>query len=139
MDAGTILKQKGLKVTQNRLDLVNLLKEAVHPLNHKDIENTLSRQTDRVTIYRNLKSLVKNEIIHKIEVNGTLTSYSINRKIFNTEYETEHLHFHCTICDQITCMPQCKIKKYELPEGYIQQSSKLIINGICKLCSNKNK
>ncbi|GAF02938.1 Fur family transcriptional regulator [Saccharicrinis fermentans] len=139
MDAENILKQKGLKVTQNRLELVTLLKEAIHPMNQKDIEATLSGQSDRVTIYRNLKSLVKNEVIHKIEVNGSITSYSINRNIFNTEYDTEHLHFHCNICHQITCMPQCKIKQYELPEGYIQQSSKLIINGICKLCSNKNK
>ncbi|MGQ1787372.1 MULTISPECIES: Fur family transcriptional regulator [unclassified Saccharicrinis] len=139
MNTTDILKQKGLKITQQRLELLEALGEASHPLNQKDIENALSEQTDRVTLYRNLKSLVGNEIIHKIEVNGSVTSYSINRKIFNEEYNAEHLHFHCNICNRVTCMPQCEIAKYDLPAGFIQQSSKLIVNGICNLCNLKNQ
>ncbi len=139
MEAINILKQKGVKVTQNRLELVNILEKANNPLNQKDIESRLKEQPDRVTLYRNLKFLVDHEMVHKIEVNGSVTSYSLNRVNLTDGHNSEHLHFHCSTCNKVICMPQCLIKEYDLPEGFTQQSSKLIVDGTCNLCNTKNK
>lgn len=133
-----ILKKNGIRVTQNRVELLNILNDARHPLNQKDIEEQLSTTPDRVTLYRNLRFFVDHKIIHKIEINGSLTSYSVNRTHIDHGHSAEHLHFYCSICHKVTCMPQHGIKKYDLPDGFSQQSSKLIVNGICNIC-NKEK
>ena len=133
-----ILKKNRIRVTQNRVELLNILNDAQHPLNQKDIEELLSATPDRVTLYRNLRFFVDRKIIHKIEVNGSLTSYSLNRAHVVDGHSAEHLHFYCSICHKVICMRQHGIKKYELPQGFIQQSSKLIVNGICNICNEKN-
>lgn len=133
-----ILKKNGIRVTQNRVELLNILNDARYPVNQKDIEERLRVTPDRVTLYRNLKFFVDENIIHKIEINGSLTSYSLNRITLDEGHSAEHLHFYCSICHKVICMPQHGIKKYELPQGFSQQSSKLIVNGICNICNKKN-
>lgn len=139
LEVAQILKEKGVRVTQNRVELLNVLNDAGHPLNQKEIEERLSVTPDRVTLYRNLRFFVDNKIIHKIEVNGSLTSYSFNRIHFDEAHSAEHLHFYCSICHKVICMPQHGIKKYDLPKGFSQQSTKLIVNGICNICNTKNQ
>ncbi len=134
-----ILKKKGVRVTQNRVDLLDILNDAQHPLNQKDIEERLSVKPDRVTLYRNLRFFVDHKIIHKIEVNDSLTSYSLNRTFIEEEHSEEHLHFYCSVCHKVICMPQLSIKEYDLPEGFSQQSSKLIVNGICNICNEEKQ
>jgi len=139
MTANSILKEKGIKITQNRLELLEVLEKSENPINPKEIEKQLNISLDRVTLYRNLKFFVDNKIVHKIEVNGSITTYSLNRSILNKAHSnSEHLHFHCNLCDGVTCMPQCKIKEHDLPKGFVQQSSQLIVNGICNVCSKNN-
>ncbi|SMO60407.1 Fur family transcriptional regulator, ferric uptake regulator [Saccharicrinis carchari] len=130
-----MLREKGIRITQNRLQLLDVFIGARHPINQKEIEDRLREIPDRVTLYRNLRFFVKHNIIHKIEVNDSLTTYSLNRIHVDANHTSEHLHFYCNICNKVVCMPQYSIKKYDLPEGFRQQSSKLIVNGTCDVCN----
>ncbi|WP_075590385.1 Fur family transcriptional regulator [Labilibacter marinus] len=136
IDIHKIFKHKKIKITANRLDIANILSNSKHPLNTKEIESKLN-EPDRVTLYRNLKLLVELEVLHKIEVNGSTVSYAFNHSITDVNKNKEHLHFHCNICNKVICMPQHKINSYNLPEGFIQEKCKLIVDGICNICNKE--
>jgi Fur family ferric uptake transcriptional regulator len=81
--------------------------------------------------------LTEKNVIHKIDVNNSVSIYHINIGDDIYDIKSEHLHFHCVLCDRVVCMPQCNICSFELPKGFTQHKQKLIIDGICKWC-NKN-
>jgi Fur family ferric uptake transcriptional regulator len=46
-----------------------------------------------------------------------------------------HLHFKCTVCDQVYCMTAVKLSSYSLPRGYVQLDTNFLVTGICKSCN----
>ena len=137
MDFEALLRERGLKVTLNRLDLLKVISAATNPISTKEIELRLEKQPDRVTLYRNLKFFVEKAILSKIEVNESVVTYSFNHNVGSGHPSEEHLHFHCNRCDKVICMPQCRVTKYELPDGFIQQSCKMIVEGVCDKCNSE--
>jgi Fur family ferric uptake transcriptional regulator len=138
MQIEKILKAKGIKVTPHRINLVRILLSSDCALQPKEIENKWKGTVDRVTLYRNLKKLTEKNVIHKIEVNELVSTYHINNDSVGNNVESEHLHFHCVLCDRVVCMPQCTVRSYELPNGFTQKRQKLIIEGICKWCNENH-
>ncbi len=137
MDISRILNSVGLKVTPVRVALMEVLIRSEIPLQQKDIEVSMLEPIDRVTLYRNLKLLTKKNIIHKIEVNDSITTYNIVKANGESIEDEEHPHFHCDTCNKVFCLPGVTINNLTLPSGFEQTSQKLIIDGICKSCNNR--
>ncbi len=137
MNFSGFLRDNGIKATRVRIRLLDILYEAQYPIQQKEIERRWGEDIDRVTLYRNLKTLSNLSIIHKIEVSESVTSYKLSSHNYLGKQYAEHAHFHCAVCNKVICMPQYKVGEYQMPEGFKQIKSKIIIEGVCKWCNNQ--
>jgi len=46
------------------------------------------------------------------------------------------VHFKCTTCGLTTCLDHVTIPSIILPEGYQRVETNLLVQGVCKNCSN---
>jgi Fur family transcriptional regulator, ferric uptake regulator len=133
-----ILKSINLNVTDvRRLVLLQLMEPGV-ALTQKEIEEALEQelgQVDRVTLYRTIRILLEKEVIHQITIDAQTVKY----KLAGNNRKNDHPHFHCSLCDNLVCMPQIKIDEQMLPGGYLMQSSNLLIEGVCAICNKEEK
>jgi Fur family ferric uptake transcriptional regulator len=48
----------------------------------------------------------------------------------------EHVHFHCTECQQTVCINEVDVPQLSLPAGFTPQKFSFIIEGKCQNCQN---
>ena len=126
-----LLKSNKLRVTNSRIDIIQYFFIENQALSLNDLEKKFD-DYDKTTLYRNLNTLLKYGILHKIPNNKT-TTYGINNASFSFE---EHIHFKCDNCEQILCIDN-KIPDIKLPQGYTIKKINLIAEGLCTYCSQK--
>jgi Fur family ferric uptake transcriptional regulator len=118
MNIEKLIKNKNLKLTTARKEILEALQTANKPLSYEDIKPELSM--DKATFYRN---------ISKFEHEGILDSFEANDKKRYFEIKLKpHAHFVCIQCNQIEC-----IKSFDMYlEGY--EINTITINGRCPQC-----
>lgn len=134
MKAQRILKDFQLKHTSCREEVLKLMLKHDHALAHADIEKGINPATDRVTVYRTLKTFLGKGLIHKVLDNEGATKYALCQECTTEEHHHEHVHFKCIKCGHTSCLDDIDIPPIELPEGYQSQERNLLISGICKSC-----
>jgi Fur family transcriptional regulator, ferric uptake regulator len=133
----TLLDDHDLRKTNCREDVLGLFLEKNHALAHSDIEQTLSDQFDRVTIYRTLKSFTDKGLIHKVLDDEGVTKYALCKTHCSShEHHDEHVHFKCIRCGLTNCLDDVTIPKLKLPSGYKALETNLLVQGICIACSS---
>lgn len=134
MKASEILKQHKLRVTDNRIKLIELLSAQEVALSAQDIEERLPG-SDRVTLYRSLKSFQEKGIIHKA-VDGTDTPKFAMCVSNCTEHnhQDNHIHFHCDSCGNTYCLEEMEVPSFTVPEGFVTQSTNVVVSGMCSKC-----
>lgn len=134
MNIADLLKEKGLKKSAQRVAILQALQERRAPLAEEEIKREMGEMYDRVTFYRTMQVLEAAGIIHRIVVDNTTTEYALNNE---REEHPAHVHFYCTLCHRLTCLPEVPLQAYALPEGYRQESCSVLIKGICPACSGR--
>ncbi len=131
-----ILADNKIRVTPVRLKVLEVFLGHKTAISHSMLEEKLSG-TDRVTLYRTLKSFEENGIIHKA-VDGTNSArYALcHVDCSHHQHVDNHAHFHCEICDSTNCIQEIEVPDVQLPEGFTSSSTHLIIKGICKNCNS---
>ena len=119
-----LLKGHNLKITNNRLEILDIIKELDLDAT---IKNILTKtKIDKSTVYRIVEILLKNDIIET----------SINHKNELYYQIKEHKHYiKCIKChnkQEIMC-PVEEVEK----NGFKIISHKIEIDGICKKCTEK--
>jgi len=104
-----ILKNAGLKVTKNRLAVLNLLISAGKPLSVEDIFKKL-KNADQVTIYRILNQFVISGIVYQ-------TDFRSGKAYFEFQ-DHHHHHIVCKNCGDLEEVEVC------LPEKFIAMVQK---------------
>lgn len=133
--AESLLKKHRLRITQFRIDTVDIFLRAGKALSSADIESVLS-EPDRITLYRTLKTFEDKGIIHKA-IDGTQTlKYALcEASCDEHHHHDEHVHFHCTHCDSTFCLDHVYVPHVTLPTGFMARDTNMIVNGICNDCS----
>ena len=133
-EAENILTNKGIRITPMRLLVLGALLEQEVSLGLNEIEKILSH-SDRITIYRTLRTFSQNGIVHPIE-NGTSEVKYALCKAFCTanQHLDRHPHFHCKKCDRIICLETIEIPHLEFPVGYQAEEIAVTIKGVCANC-----
>jgi len=132
-----ILRRKHLSVTDSRKKILSLFLTHKDALAHGDIETKAGEKFDRVTVYRTLQTFVEKGIIHTIPTADNSILYGLCKDCEEGHHHDEHVHFVCTNCHKTICLDDVVSPKIELPEGYIAESTQVVINGICKDCSKE--
>ena len=130
-----ILKEYGLKKTQARTLILECLQSKEYALSHKDLEEALSNELDRVTIYRTLNSFEEKGIVHKVLNEDGVSYYAVcQNNCDHHHHHDNHIHFHCISCRKIYCLSDFNLSGIKIPAGFSIKDTDLKIEGLCKHC-----
>lgn len=128
MNSIDILKNNNLKVTKQRLEVLDMINILGIDSSIKNISNRITNM-DKSTIYRILNILYENGILEKIIGKYDQIIYVIS---------DEHKHYmKCLKCGSITEIDKCPFdnnKNNSYIDGFKVIRHSLIIEGICKNC-----
>ncbi len=100
-----------------------------------DIESTFDK-SERTTLYRTIKTFEKKGLVHQIDDGTGVAKYALDEhSIKNGPSQDLHLHYHCTSCNETSCLTGHKMPHISLPDGFIAEDMNLVIKGICDKCS----
>jgi Fur family transcriptional regulator, ferric uptake regulator len=136
-----LLQQKGLKRTAAREAILQLLDDAGHPVTHQDIIKTVKGRTylDRVTVYRTLETLYQKGLLHRIQgIDGTWR-FCRHRYDSTGKCGGNHIHFMCSTCKQMSCLPEQPLPWVAAPAGAVIRSKQLVVHGFCAGCTSRHK
>lgn len=136
MTPAEILNTHKLKRTSCREGILEVVMAASQALSENEIREKLAGNYDRTTFYRSFKTLEEHNIIHKIVVNNQLVKYALHNSI---THKQDHAHFYCNDCNMVKCLDDIPIQKYQLPDGFSDKETEVIIKGICPDCKDQEK
>lgn len=115
-----LVKNKDLKLTHARVEILEKLFDANKPLSYDDIKNDISM--DKATFYRNVAKFEEKMIVRSFESNDKKRYFEVSK--------IPHPHFICNQCNKIDCIKESLNLNLE---GYIIET--IILKGICKECN----
>jgi Fur family transcriptional regulator, peroxide stress response regulator len=128
-----ILREKGVKITPQRLAIIDYLeRHRVHP-SAEDVYQSLLPQYPMIslaTVYNTLDLLQDLQVIIKL---------TIDDKKVNYEYDVKpHDHFFCMTCGNIFDIP-AKHDDVTVMNGHMIEQSFVYYKGVCRDCLASNK
>lgn len=130
------LQEGNLKATSARLELLDIFRHAQKPLSVNELFGLLKKlHIDKVTLYRNVESLVNIGILRQVRLKDRQAYYEMAN-------HGHHHHVVCTRCGTIKDMSGCGInivnKRFLKVSGFdkITEHS-LEFFGICASCAKK--
>ncbi|MBM76491.1 MAG: hypothetical protein CMK59_13880 [Proteobacteria bacterium] len=128
------LRELGLRATSARVGILQLMSEALHPLSHSDLVNSLDEvYGDQATVYRTLITFVKVGLIREVgRVHGS-ARYEVIKE--SSEEHRVHPHFVCSDCGSVQCLPETVVNiSIDLDWQEILKKSLLQFVGQCLTC-----
>ncbi|MUP44423.1 transcriptional repressor [Gramella sp. BOM4] len=132
-----VLRDHQIRPTAIRLLMYRFLKDSQVALSLNDIESGFD-QSERTTLYRTIKTFERKGLVHQVDDGTGVAKYALDKPA-NGKQSTQdlHLHFHCTNCNETTCLTEHKIPHISLPTGFIPEDMNLLIKGVCDKCSGQ--
>ena len=125
-----LLRSKGLKITQNRINVLQVLKQAPHPLDISEIRDQITPKPDTVTLYRMMDQFSQKGIVRIINFHEGKHRYELNHD--------HHHHLVCRRCGAIQAIhDSClgiETKKIEKKYNFSIQDHTLEFFGLCQNC-----
>lgn len=129
-----ILIAKQIKPTAMRLLVLEYLLKQKVAISLRDLEIEFEN-SDRVTLYRTLITLDEKGIIHTIRDGTEVTKYALCQNECGNGFHSDmHIHFYCTNCKELYCLPKVQIPDIRLPEKFDLREMNLVARGICNNC-----
>lgn len=133
-----MLNMEGQRNTRQKQLLLGILKEADHLMSINEIYTKLTVALPKIaksTIYRNIDSLLAQNLIDKYHLNDNEVFY----KIKSDSHEHKH-YLICDSCKRTFDLPSCPIHELEdamEEEGFIIKDHQIQLSGLCKACAGK--
>jgi Fur family transcriptional regulator, ferric uptake regulator len=131
------MREVGLRCTAARLAVLGALKRSASPLSHAEIARALAPLAlDRGTVYRNLTGLSESGLVSRLDLGDHVWRFELRKNGQGTE--TEHAHFLCTECGEISCLDGVEIRvtpvtrQKRSPVGNVTE---ILLKGRCPRCS----
>lgn len=129
-----ILEQKSIRITPMRQLVLRYFFKEDKPFGLSELEEAFPK-SDRITIYRTLKTFEEKGILHPIEDGAMEVKYALCKEhCQELNHYDKHPHFHCVICGEVECLESIIIPPVLLPQGYAASEIKMSIKGRCKKC-----
>jgi len=129
-----LLERKNVKPTAVRILVLDVFFQNSFALSLPEIENKLP-WSDRVSIYRTLKTFENNDLIHSVNDGSKSIRYALCSEHCSLGHHSVHPHFHCEKCDKTLCLEEQNIDINSIPEGFVVNNYSLTINGLCANCA----
>jgi Fur family ferric uptake transcriptional regulator len=134
-----ILSQHELRTTQSRLEVLGYFMEQDKALSQPEIEEALSGQCDRVTIYRTLSAFLEKGIVHKVLDDAGAAKYALCPHNCEAQayHHHDHVHFKCQKCGRTLCIQDVSMPQVKLPQGFEIAEADILLQGTCPTCKAK--
>lgn len=130
-----LLQQKQIRPTAMRLLVLDYLLKQAAAVSLNDLE-TYFHRSDRVTLYRTLKTFEEKGLVHKIDDGTGSVKYArCADDCFTHEHYDLHVHFNCKVCGETFCLPKSRIPEIPLPEKFRAEEVNLVMKGVCASCT----
>lgn len=132
LDIITLLKEKKLTVTPQRVEIINLLSTNRH-INVDELYTLLHSNFPSIslaTVYKNINTMLANEILSEVHIPNTKNVYELTKK--------EHSHIVCTECNEILELEidlKNIYKEAKLKSAYSIKNANLVFTGKCSKCA----
>ena len=131
-----LLRERGYRATPGKVAILEVLKDASHPLTTAEILAALEDKKDETTLYRSLDAFVDTGILRKVNFNDRSARYEWN---IGTHH---HHHIVCENCGRIEDVDICDT---DLDASVLKRSKEFreIMShsveffGFCKSCAKK--
>lgn len=137
MEPKEILKDKEIKITKGRIEILKILKSSENSLSAEKIYQIYRNNNVDInlsTIYRTLELFEEKEIIEKITLNDGIFSYKLKGK-------THRHYLECNICHKEVEIPCPMLQIEEMVQnatGFTLTNHDLVMKGVCKDCKNRH-
>lgn len=130
------LNKKNIRPTVMRLLVLEVLANQEATVSLSDLEKLFER-SDRITLYRTLKTFQENGLVHSVDDGTGAPKYALCEDGCKCDIERDlHVHFHCKICTETLCLPKYKIPEIRLPEKFRAEEATLVVKGLCSKCQD---
>lgn len=144
------------RITRQKRAVLHALEHSGRSLHPAEIQSLAQQEVPTLnlsTVYRQIKVLVGEQRIHKVELPGqparfeaahTLSHTSrVDRKVdsqVDKQLDTHHHHFHCVLCEQVFPIQGCPGPMERLaPKGFQVESHDLTLHGRCANCAPRSQ
>ena len=129
------LYKKHIRPTAMRLLVLETLSGQKTAISLSNLEKSFEN-SDRITLYRTLKTFKENGLVHRIDDGTGAPKYALCEEGCDCDIERDlHVHFHCKMCNETFCLPKYKIPEIGLPEKFRPEEANLVVKGICAKCN----
>lgn len=130
-DVRQLLVESGLRVTEQRIQVLRELSRLRVPASHAELTERLAGVgLDRATIYRNLLSLTDAGLLVKTQLGDNVWRFELPRAA-STEHGA-HPHFVCNDCGSVACLPESAVTLRG--DAVRNQVSEVQLRGRCAAC-----
>lgn len=134
-DLNERVRRSGMKLTQQRSQLLKILMQSTEPVSADEIFKKFEKKSepmDLVTIYRILKKFEEAQLVSRLEFGDGVARFEL-------VLESGHHHHHviCRQCQRVEPLNICDLEQHiKMVEGmgYAQVSHRLDFFGICSRC-----
>jgi Fur family ferric uptake transcriptional regulator len=136
--AKKIIRDLGLKVTQQRLDILEVVRGGPNHFTAQDVFETVEKRNSEIgfaTVYRFLRTLTDSGFVTEVRMGGMPARYEWAAK-------EHHDHLTCTTCGKIVEFENVEIERLQekvaLRFGFLLTSHVLELYGVCPECRQQN-
>ncbi len=129
------LTRHGLRPTPTRRAVLQAFSGKPYALASADIERELGSGTDRITLYRTLRSLEQQGLLHRVADETDVVRYAAcSIECSPGAHFDNHVHFKCEACARTFCLSQVAIPAVTLPGRFVAQRRDYLLWGTCGQC-----
>lgn len=130
------LMNAGIRVTANRLMIWRTIRHSFGgAFSLADLESRMPT-LDRSTIFRTLTLLSEAHLLHDIDDGSGSQKYCVC-SVDDTRHCIGHVHLSCRVCHRTFCLPNVRIPRVSLPEGFVPEEAEYVVKGMCNECASK--
>ena len=129
------LTSRNIKPTAMRELVLDILTEQKIAISLSDLEQNFHK-SDKVTLYRTLKTFEEKKLIHSIDDGTGAVKYALCKESCQCHPEDLHVHFFCLKCQHTFCLSDIPIPSINLPVNFSMENINLVVKGVCSNCNN---
>ena len=129
-----MLMAKQITPTPMRELVLEFLLKQTAAISLNDLEDEF-QHSDKVTLFRTLKTFEEKGVIHDIKNENESTKYALcQEECGNGTHYDIHIHFYCIDCKELICLPKEDLPQVKLPFDYELKEISFVARGICNKC-----
>ena len=129
------LLTRNIKPTAMRELVLDILTEQTAAISLSDLEQNFHK-SDKVTLYRTLKTFEEKKLIHSIDDGTGAVKYALCKESCQCHPEELHVHFLCLKCQHTFCLNDIPIPFIKLPVNFSIENINMVVKGVCANCNS---